>query len=557
MRLLRQIALCATALVSISGSGAVARTVPPPAHRPPNIVVILVDDLGFSDLGAFGGEIRTPNLDAIAKRGVRFSNFHVTPVCSPTRAELLTGVDHHQTGIGNFPELLQDNQVGKPGYEGFLTNRVATIAERLHDAGYKTLQSGKWHLGYDPSANPAARGFERSFTLVGGGHNHFGADRNSKGPAIPNAGLRYTLDGKTLQIPDNFYSSDYFTDQFLNFLPDASDKRPFFGYLAFTAPHYPLQAPEQDIRRYSGKYDGGYDQLREQRIARLKALGLVPSSIEAHAPTSDARWDGLPPEQKRIEARKMEVYAAMVDRVDQNVGRLVAALKKRGDYDNTVILFLSDNGAEGHELDKSFVFPEVGKYLLSTGDNRLDQIGSAKSYVWYGQNWAEAASGPFRKSKSFPTEGGTRVAAFISYPAKVKAGIDPALTSVRDVVPTLLDFADVHPDPAFYKDHVVIPPQGKSFANRLEHGATAADRAPRFMAGEMFGRRYVREGKWKAVHIPPPTGTGQWELFDMDQDPGEVHNLAREQPDILAKLVRAWNVYASDKGVVLPVIPGN
>ena len=178
------------------------------AESRPNIVVILVDDMGFSDLGAFGGEIRTPNLDALANKGVKFTNFHTTPVCAPTRAELLTGVDHHQTGLGNFPELRQDNQIDKPGYEGFLNDRVATIAERLKDAGYYTFQSGKWHLGYDPRANPAARGFDRSFTLLGGGHNHFGSDQDRQRPDMPNVGLVYTLDGKQVRIPANFYSSD-------------------------------------------------------------------------------------------------------------------------------------------------------------------------------------------------------------------------------------------------------------------------------------------------------------------------------------------------------------
>jgi len=547
-------ALAATALTAFSGTAGAATA---PAAQP-NFIIVLVDDMGFSDIGAFGSEIRTPNLDKLANEGVKFNNFHVTPVCAPTRAELLTGVDHHQTGIGNFPELLQDNQAGKPGYEGYLTDKVTTIAERLRDAGYKTIHSGKWHLGYDPRANPAARGFERSFTMLGGGHNHFGADKGRQRPNMPNVGLVYTLDGKEVSIPANFYSSDYFTDKLIEFLPNKGENRPFFGYLALTAPHYPLHAPKEDIQRYAGKYDAGYDALREERLARLKALKLIPADVQAHAQTSPVRWEQLSADERRIQARKMEIHAAMVDRLDQNIGRLVAELKKRGVYENTAIIFLSDNGPEGHELDKSFIIPEAGKAMLAGADNSLEKLGGPESYDWYGPNWAEAASAPFRKTKSFPTEGGTRVVAFMSFPGKIRNGIEPSYISVRDVVPTFLDLANVEGDLTRYKDKPVIAPQGVSFAARIASGSNqAAAPNPQFAAGEMFGRRYVREDRWKAVHIPPPTGSGRWELFDMSVDPGEVNNLAQKHPDILAGLVRKWNDYAAEKGVVPPIIPGN
>ena len=547
-----QMLLAATAMTAVPLGAAQA------SESRPNIIVIIVDDMGFSDLGAFGGEIRTPNMDALANKGVKLTNFHTTPVCAPTRAELLTGVDHHPTGIGNFPELRQDNQIDKPGYEGYLNDRVVTIAERLKDAGYATIQSGKWHLGYDPKANPAARGFEKSFTLLGGGHNHFGTDQDRARPDMPNVGLVYTLNGKQVPIPKDFYSSDYFTSQFLSMLPDAKDKRPFFGYLAFTAPHYPIQAPAEDIKRYAGKYDAGFDVLRQDRLKRLKALKIIPENVAAHDQSSSIRWDSLTPDQKRIESRTMEAYAGMVDRLDQNVGKLVAELKKRGQYDNTVIMFLSDNGPEGHELDKSFIIPEAGKAMLASADNSLNSIGTANSYVWYKSNWAEAGSAPFCRYKSFPTEGGTRVVSFLSYPKHARTGIEPSYISVRDVVPTLLDLAHVNLEkPAEFHGKPVIAPQGISFRQRILPGAPAPQISPAFAAGEMFGRRYVRDGRWKAVHIPPPTGTGHWELFDIEADPGEVTNLARENRDQLGKMVKQWNVYAAEKGVVLPVIPGN
>ena len=544
--------LAATAMTGLSVSSVSAE------ETRPNIIVVMVDDMGFSDLGAFGGEIRTPNLDTLANKGVRLTNFHTTPVCAPTRAEFMTGVDHHQTGIGNFPELRQDNQIDKPGYEGFLTDRVVTIAERLKDAGYSTFQSGKWHLGYDPRANPVARGFDHSFTMLGGGHNHFGTDQDRQRPDLPNVGLVYTLDGKEVKIPAKFYSTDYFTDQFISFLPGAKDKRPFFGYLALTAPHYPIQAPAEDIRRYAGKYDAGYDALRESRLKRMKELGLIPDNVVPHTQTSSKRWVDLTEDEKRIEARTMEAYAAMVDHIDQSMGKLVAELKKRGKYDNTIIMFFSDNGPEGHELDKSFIIPEAGKAMLAAGDNTLDSIGSANSYVWYKSNWAEAGSAPFRLSKSFPTEGGTRVVSFVSYPKHARSGIEPSYISVRDVLPTMLDFAKVKLDnPTEYKGKAVIAPQGISFAQRILPGAPAPQLSPTFAAGEMFGRRYVRDGRWKAVHIPPPTGTGHWELFDIEADPGETNDLAKANREQIGKMVKAWNAYATDKGVIPPIIPGN
>lgn len=547
--------LAASLLAGLSLSSAAARAEKPAPASRPNILLVLVDDMGFSDLGAFGSEIRTPNLDRIAQDGLRLTNFHATPVCAPTRAELLTGVDHHQTGIGNFPELIQPNQKGHPGYEGFLTQKVATVAERLEQAGYQTMMSGKWHLGYDPSANPARRGFEHSFALLGGGHNHFGIGQHYK-TVIPNAGTVYTKDGEVVPTPQPFYSSDYFTDRMIDFLPAKAGGKPFFAYLAFTAPHYPLQAPPEDIARYHGRYDTGYDVLHAERLARLKALGLVPENVVAYAPSSPERWGALTPEQKRIEARKMEVYAAMVDRLDQNIGRLVAALKERGLFDNTIIIFLSDNGAEGHELDKSVIAAEQGKRLLASGDNRLESIGSGHSYTWYGPNWAEAATAPSRLYKSFPTEGGTRVTAFISAPALIRQGISGHYVSVRDITPTLLDFAGA-PAGDEVAGRKVLPLQGRSIRSWLGIGSREPAQEHVVANGEMFGRLYARDGRWKAVMIPPPTGPGRWQLYDIIADPGEVEDLATAHPQELARLKQQWERYAKDKGVVLPAIPGN
>lgn len=541
------IILCATVLVA-----------PTHASRP-NIVLIVADDLGFSSIGAFGSETSTPNLDALADRGIKLANFHTTPVCAQTRAELMTGVDHHQTGLGNFPELIQPNQAGNPGYEGYLNDRVVTIAEVLQDSGYKTILSGKWHLGYDPRANPVARGFERSFALLGGGHNHFGLDSNRK-LKMPNAGVVYTQDGNKVEIPKEFYSSDYFTDKLLAFLPDGrNDPRPFFAYLAFTAPHDPLQAPAEDIARYKGKYDDGYEVLRRKRLNRLKELGLIRLDVEPHDFSASYPWKKLAPEQRAIEARKMEVYAAMVDRLDQNVGRLIQRLKEQQQYDNTIFVFLSDNGAEGRSIIKS-VIPEIeeaGKKSVATADNRLESMGSGRSYIWPGSNWAEAATAPSRLYKSFPTEGGVRSVAFLSYAGFIRRGVSHTYMSVRDIMPTLLAYAGAELPGEHYKGRDIIAPQGRSLIPDLGLDPVARDGSEVIAAGEMFGRRYARAGNWKAVHIPPPTGPGRWELFDLATDPGEVHDLASKEPFVLRQLIIQWEDYARDKGVVMPAVPGN
>lgn len=525
-----------------------------PSDRP-NILIVLVDDLGFSDLGAFGGEIRTPHLDALATSGLRFTSFHTTPVCSPTRAELMTGVDHHLTGIGNFPELRQENQKDAPGYEGYLTAGVATIAERLAAAGYATFMSGKWHLGYDPRANPAVRGFERSFVLLGGGHNHFGLDPTYQA-VIPNAGTVYTEGGDRVPTPEDFYSSDYFTQRLIDFLPAAPGGRPFFGYLALTAPHFPIQAPSEDIARYAGRYDAGYEALRAERLARQVALGLVDEDVVAHAPSDPEPWDGLTPERRRIEARMMEAYAGMVDRIDQNIGRLMEALEARGLAENTLVLFFSDNGAEGHRLERSVIAAEQGRRLLASGDNRLESIGSARSYVWYGPNWAEAATAPSRLYKSFPTEGGTRVPAFLWAPGRVREGVSTAYVSVRDVLPTLLDYAGVPITPSV-DGRAVRAPEGRSIRPWVEDARLEPAGETVVANGEMFGRLYARRGDMKAVLIPPPTGPGVWQLYDVVADPGETRDLAAERPEVLAALEAQWERYAKEKGVVLPAIPGN
>jgi arylsulfatase len=509
--------------------------------RRPNILLILADDLGYSDISPYGGEIETPNLEKLAREGTRLTNFHVAPTCSPTRSSLLSGTDHHLAGIGTMAELILPNQKGKPGYEGYLNDNSLSFPALLRDAGYHTYMSGKWHLGLDETHRPTARGFEESFALLQGGGFHFDAPQQ--------AATSYTENDKPVKVPPDYYSSNYFTDKLISFLDkNRGDSKPFFAYAAFTAPHWPLQAPPELIAKYKGRYDAGYQAIRSERLDRLSKLGIIDPSKTVHKPlaeTSDLpAWDKLTPEQKKLEARRMETYAAMVDNLDQNIGRLFAYLKKVGQYDNTAIFFLSDNGAEGHVIPQ-FRPPHM--------NNSLENIGKADSYVYYGARWAEVGATPFRLSKGFTAEGGVISPAIVRYSGLDGKGTNKAeIATVRDLAPTFLELAGVPNPGAYYQGKNVNPITGESLLPYLRH-AVAAPHPKDFVQGEeLFGNRSIRQGDWKIVWIVAPVGSNRWELFDLARDPGETTDLAATNPQKLAELKALWDNYVRDNKVVLP-----
>lgn len=513
--------------------------------RKPNFLIIVADDLGYSDLGAFGGEIETPNLDALAKQGLRLTGFHTAPTCSPTRAMLLSGTDNHVAGLGTMAELIAPNQRGKPEYEGALSPKVATLAERLGAGGYRTILSGKWHLGLTPVQDPSQRGFQQSFAMLQGGHNHFGLGISTD----PDRGATYRENGQTLSaLPADFYSSDYFATKLLGFLDEsAGSGKPFFAYLAFTAPHWPLQAPAADIAKYKGRYDQGFEVLRAARLKRQAEFGLIDPARPAHELIlKDGGWNSLSPQQKAEQSRAMEVYAAMVDRLDRNVGRVIEYLKRTGQYENTVILFTADNGAEG--LDVRTTQLEPLKTLISFADNRLENFGAATSYISYGPGWAQAATAPSRLYKAYTTEGGTRAVAFIAYPgAKRQGAIGTAFGTVQDIAPTFLELAGV-PVSNQVAGKPVAPIKGRSWAAYLNGAANSVHREKDATGWELFGNRALRQGDWKLVR----TIDGQWELFNLADDPGETRDLAKSEPQRLSRLVAAWDAYAAEVGVVIP-----
>jgi arylsulfatase len=513
----------------------------------PNFLIIVADDIGYSDIGAFGGEIPTPNLDRLALNGVRLTDFHTAPTCSPTRAMLLTGTDHHVAGLGTMAELIAPNQRGLPGYEGYLRRDVATVAERLAPEGYRTLYSGKWHLGITDEHDPHARGFQHSFVLRPGAHNHFGTDLINPQTGTPN----YSENGKPLtSLLAGFYSSDAFADRLIGQLRASSATRPspFFAVLAFTAPHWPLQAPAADIARYKGRYNAGFEVLRRQRLARQEALGLIPRGTAANAPRlPGGTWESLSPEARAAAARDMEIYAAMVDRLDQAVGRVIAELERTGELDNTVIVFLADNGAEGLDPDSSA--RPLLEPVLARADNSLANRGAGTSYVLYGPGWAQAASAPRWLVKGYATEGGSRVPSFVHWPASVRGGeIADALLHVSDITPTVLELAGVRQaatPPGFVE---LRPITGLSWASWLRGEAARVRGADDALGTELFGSRALRRGEWKITDI----GDGRWHLFNLAADPGETRDLAASEPARLAELSRLWEAYAKANNIVLP-----
>ncbi|MFJ3259922.1 arylsulfatase [Pseudomonas sp. NPDC086581] len=525
----------------------------------PNFLLIVADDLGFSDLGAFGGEIHTPHLDELAFAGLRLTDFHAASACSPTRAMLLTGTDHHLAGIGAMAEFSDETIRQHPGYEGHLNQQVVTLAELLRDAGYRTLISGKWHLGRTAETSAAARGFEQSFILEGAAHNHYGWSPQVPAHKMPR--LLHAVEGTyreglepLTELPEDFYSSDAFADRLLDYLSERrpDENRPFFAYLPFSAPHFPLQAPDELIGKYQGRYDSGPDALREQRLARLKELGLIGENVEAHPVIADTpSWQELDEDGRRQSAKAMEVYAAMVERLDWNVGRVVSHLRATGELDNTLVIFLSDNGAEGAALE---ALPIVGKlaqrFIGKHYDNRVENIGRANSYVWYGPRWAQAATAPSRQYKLFTSQGGIRVPAFITWPGLRRQGeVSHDFATVMDIVPTLLELAETSHPGSHYKGREILPIRGRSLLGYLQRETQAPHAADETTGWELFRARAIRQCNWKALYIPKPDGPGRWQLYDLARDPGEIHDLAEAEPERLQTLKKHWQNYVDETGV--------
>ena len=521
-----------------------------PAKRP-NILLIVADDLGYTDLGAYGAEISTPNLDKLASGGVKMTGFYASPFCSPTRAMLMSGSDNHLVGFGDMAELMLPEQRGKPGYEGNLNARVVPVAQVLKDAGYRTAMAGKWHLGVKEEFSPATSGFEQSYAMVMGGASHWGDQSGivAMDPAKPPKAI-YRENGKAIDIPrDGFYSSQAFTDKLLDYLKSGEKSgKPFFGYLAFTAPHWPLHAPDADIAKYEGRYKEGYDKLRKERLERMKRLGIVPADTpvyEGHAHWP--KWDSLTPAQQEAEARRMTVYSAMVDHMDRQIGRVLDYLKAKGELDNTFIFFMSDNGADGNSV---YDVGRTREWIEKDMDNSTANTGKPGSFIEYGPGWAQVGSTPFKLYKSFMYEGGIAVPAIAWGPGIKGGALKREFAHVTDVAPTIFELAGARHPGTEYQGKPVLPLRGKSMVSWLQGKASTVRSDQDAVGWELGGRKALRKGDWKIVYANKPWGKDGWELYNIAKDRSESRDLADENPQKLGEMIVAWKQYVAETGTL-------
>jgi arylsulfatase len=514
----------------------------------PNILLIVVDDMGFSDISPFGGEIRTPNLDSLAKEGMIFTDFHTGPTCSPTRSMLISGTDNHLAGMGSMGEAIAPNQAGKPGYEGYMNEKVVSIATLLRDAGYFTALSGKWHLGEEPEHDPYHRGFQKTFTMLQGGASHF----DDEWMMYANYTPTYRENAVQTHVPRDFYSTEVYTDKIMEYIDSRKKGQPFFAYLSYTAVHDPLHVPDEFLNKYKGRYDAGYDLLRQERLKKMQQLGIVSSeAIPFPRLLMIPAWNDLTAEQKSVLARQMEIYAAMVENVDFHLGRLFEHLKKSGVYDNTLVIFFSDNGANGAEMH---MYPGTDEaWVKRNSDNRYENMGRCFSRIAQGMAWAQVSMTPFRLFKALPSEGGIRSPLIINGPDIADRGSkSDAFIHVMDIAATILDQAGVKHPGTSYKGRKIHPLRGRTIMNVLKGKSEKVYDQDTAVCWELFGFKAVRKGDFKLLWLPKPLGTDDWQLYDLSKDPAELDDISEKLPEIRAEMIEIWNQYAIETGVILP-----
>ncbi|MGI8576621.1 MAG: arylsulfatase [Nocardioidaceae bacterium] len=510
-------------------SGTSASTQP----KRPNIVVILADDMGYSDLSCFGSEIPTPHIDSIGHGGRTFTQMTNNPMCCPSRAALLTGLYPTQTGVGYYTK-----NYGSPGYQGYLNGNCATIAEVLKQTGYRTAISGKWHVSgwHQKQSLPPARGFDEAFCEVGG-NGYFTTER--------------FLNGKMIGVSPkrNFYMTDAITGYAINRIQEfAKGPDPFFLYCAYTAPHWPLQAPADAIVPFHGHYKQGWTSTREKRYERLKQLGITDPRWQLSPPPVGVEpWDTAA--AKDWEAARMEVYAAQVSVMDQGIGKILDTIKQQGLEQDTLVLYLSDNGASAEGIpqhEKQSVPTDNGKPMRS-GNTPAVFPGASDTFSSYGEDWANVSATPFRRYKRWVEEGGICTPFLASWPGTLPSGgVDNRPLHVMDFMPTMVELAGAT-YPTTRQGSEVYPMEGESFANVLTNASNAADwDHNRRLFWEFEGHRAARQDGWKIVSDVP---SGPFELYDMVEDRTETHNVAAQHPDIVKTLGTAWEDWKARVGV--------
>ena len=527
---------------------AVAAASPPSSGLRPNIVVLVADDWGFSDVGAFGGEIATPNIDELAQRGMRFTSFHVAASCSPTRSMLLTGVDNHRNGHGNLRETMPGEHLGRPGYQATLVPNVVTVATLLHDGGYRTYIAGKWNVGNEAENLPDQRGFDRSFVMGDTGSDNWEPEKRY----LPHsAKVHWFEDGREPVMPSDYYSSTFFVDKIIDYIRSGSASgKPYFAYLGFQANHVPLQARRAFIDKYKGRYDAGWSALRAARRAKAIELGLLPPDTPMATMASTGDWNALSPSERQYQARLMEVYAGMADEMDFEAGRLIAHLKASGEYENTVFVFLSDNGPEGSD------YHEADLWLRLNYNRDLERLGGPGAYAVPGPSWASASASPLNTFKFYAGEGGIRTPLIISgVPGMAQNQVHTGLTHVTDILPTLLALARLPPPGKSYHGQAIEPVIGHSLLPVLLNPALRT-RAPDEPLGyELSGNKALFKAELKLVLNLPPIGDGQWHLYDLHTDPGETRDLQATLAPQFKAMQADYAAWAQANGV-LPMPAG-
>ena len=520
----------------------------------PNVVVILADDLGYTDISPFGSEIDTPNIARLAAEGLSFTNYHTAGSCAPARAMRLTGVDSHRNGVPNIPEALPAEQLEYDNYQGVLNDRVVTLASVLQRSGYHTYMTGKWHLGHTRELLPSARGFDRTIAMADTGADNW--DQRTYLPIYEQA--NWYADGAPHTLPDDFYSSEYFIDKTIEFIAsNAGDNRPFFAYIPFQAVHMPVQAPREFSDKYAGVYDEGWTVMREKRRLAAEQAGVIPADTETVVTPGTLIWDSLSEEQKRHHARRMEVYAGMVDAMDTHIGRLMEYLESINEYDNTIFVFTSDNGAEGSNLILPNGQSALDPWFDAVGYNAdYETLGERNSWNAIGPSNATIAASPLAYYKFHASEGGLRVPLVMSGPGIEKQGvITDEFVFVTDLMPTLLGLTGVADHDGNWSGREVEPMIGSDFSGFLAGMTSIVHEDSKPIGYELGGNSALFKGDFKIVINRTGQNETAWHLFNIRTDPGESRDLAGEQPQRLAEMLADYEDYVQTNNV-LPMPEG-
>ena len=514
----------------------------------PNIVLILADDLGYTDISPFGSEINTPNIARLAQEGLSFTNYHTAGSCAPARAMLLTGVDSHRNGVPNIPEALPAEMTVYENYQGVLSHNVVTLASMLQASDYHTYVTGKWHLGHTPDLLPSARGFDRTIAMADTGADNW--EQRAYLPIYDQA--NWYADGAPHILPDDFYSSEYFIDKTIEFIAsNEGDDKPFFAYIPFQAVHMPVQAPREYSDRYTGVYDQGWTVMREQRRVAAIEAGVIPPGIGMQVTPGTLNWDSLTDEQKRHHARRMEVYAGMVDNMDMHIGRLLSYLESIGEYDNTIFIFTSDNGAEGSSLINPEGGSILGEWFDRVGYNAdYNTLGERGSFNAIGPSNATIAASPLTYYKFHANEGGLRVPLVMSGPGVERVNeFTDEFVFVTDLAPTILELVDIEDHGGIWNQNDVEQIVGSDFSSFLSNNSDQIHSADKPIGYELGGNSALFKGDYKLVINKMSQNETDWHLFNIKIDPGETKDLVNERPELLSEMMADYEAYAKENNV--------